>query len=80
MQVTISTWGNSQGIRIPKQMLDKLHTSVGAKVEVEYDAGKLTLTPLKEENTYDIYRVVKDCEHKSQKEVDWGKAEGREEW
>lgn len=29
--------GNSQGVSIPKGMLEKLHLSIGAEVEVELD-------------------------------------------
>ena len=37
MQRKICHIGNSQGISIPKGMLEKLHLSIGAEVEVELD-------------------------------------------
>ncbi|MEE9613530.1 MAG: AbrB/MazE/SpoVT family DNA-binding domain-containing protein [Thermodesulfobacteriota bacterium] len=33
----ISPIGNSQGVSIPREMLEKLHLSVGSRVEVEVD-------------------------------------------
>ena len=37
MQRKICHIGNSQGVSIPKGMLEKLHLNVGAEVEVELD-------------------------------------------
>ncbi|MBK6303675.1 MAG: AbrB/MazE/SpoVT family DNA-binding domain-containing protein [Arcobacter sp.] len=34
MTVTISKWGNSQGFRIPKDILDKLNLAVGDLVNI----------------------------------------------
>ena len=80
MEVAISKWGNSQGIRIPKQVLDKVHLKIGAKVDVAYEAGHITLTPV-EEKKFDIYQVVKNIDApQKEHEVDWGKSEGAEEW
>jgi putative addiction module antidote len=36
----ICTIGNSQGISIPKEMLEQLHLKVGAEVEVDIDDRK----------------------------------------
>jgi antitoxin MazE len=36
----ICTIGNSQGISIPKEMLEQLHLKVGAEVEVDLDDRK----------------------------------------
>ena len=34
---TIDNWGNSLGVRLPKQYCDWLHLDDGAQVEIELD-------------------------------------------
>ena len=34
MTATISSWGNSQGLRFPKDIMKELHLSVGDKMKV----------------------------------------------
>ena len=34
MTATISSWGNAQGVRFPKNVMKELHLSIGDKVKV----------------------------------------------
>jgi len=34
MTATISSWGNSQGVRFPKNVMKELHLSIGDKLKV----------------------------------------------
>jgi len=47
----ICSIGNSQGVSIPKDILEKLHLDIGSKVDVEFDEenGKITVEAVKEE-------------------------------
>ena len=47
--------GNSQGISIPKKMLEKLHLTTGAEVDVKLDeeAGRIIIEPGVEKSAHD---------------------------
>lgn len=45
--LTISKWGNSLAIRIPKETLDTLNLENQDKVNLNVDKGKIILTPKK---------------------------------
>lgn len=40
MHTKIQKWGNSQGLRIPKVVLDEIQSSIGDEVEVYSQEGK----------------------------------------
>lgn len=44
--VTLSKWGNAQGVRIPKDMRERLGLHEGERLEVEIQDGSIVLTPL----------------------------------
>ena len=81
MILTISKWGNSQGIRIPKDLMKKLHAAIGTTVNAEFHDGKVIIEPVLIQKKYDIHDLVKKIQTKhKQKEIDWGKSEGNETW
>lgn len=81
MVLTINKWGNSQGIRFPKELLKKLHAQIGSSLNVEYENGKVIIEPIITPKKYNIHELVKNIEAKDkQEEIDWGKAEGNETW
>lgn len=43
MTATISTWGNSQGLRFPKDIMRELHLSIGDKVNIFVENQKTYL-------------------------------------
>ena len=43
MTTTIQKWGNSQGIRIPKALLDSVEWSENEQIIIVIDKGKLIL-------------------------------------
>ncbi|MDH3976705.1 MAG: AbrB/MazE/SpoVT family DNA-binding domain-containing protein [Deltaproteobacteria bacterium] len=54
MQRKICHIGNSQGVSIPKEMLEKLHLSIGAEVDVELDneGQRIIIVPRVKESSY----------------------------
>ena len=47
MTTTIQKWGNSQGIRIPKIILDTVNWSEGEQIMIVVDNGKLIIEKAK---------------------------------
>lgn len=43
----IKKWGNSQGIRIPRSILEQLNLQVDDVVEITMDNGRLILSPIR---------------------------------
>ena len=78
--LTISKWGNSQGIRIPKKYLDQLGLNVGEKVDIKIEDGKIVIIPLKNKRKpkIDINQLFKE-DYEENKEFEWGQA-GKEVW
>ena len=78
----VQKWGNSQGIRIPKNLLENSHIKIGEEVEISVKDGKIIVEPThKIQGKYDIKDLVckmpKDYEVE---EVDWGVRSGQEAW
>ena len=46
MQLALSGWGNSLGLRIPKSIARILGIGKGSKLALELEDGKLVLSPL----------------------------------
>ncbi|MDA3941568.1 MAG: AbrB/MazE/SpoVT family DNA-binding domain-containing protein [Spirochaetia bacterium] len=81
MILTINKWGNSQGIRLPKDLMNKLHVTVGTSLNAEFLEGRVIIEPVSSPLQYDIHELVKNIpKRQMQSEVDWGKPEGNEIW
>ena len=76
---TIQKWGNSQGIRIPKFLLDTVQWNDDEKLVLIAEKGKIIIE--KAELKKSIVELFDgfDDEYKPI-EIDWGKAEGEEIW
>ena len=81
MTATISTWGNSQGMRFPKEIMKELHLSIGDKVKVLVENQKIILEPLKQtRETYDINDLVKKMPDNYKVHEEFHTKVGLEEW
>ena len=78
MSVKIQKWGNSLGIRIPKNIIDKVNLSENAEVEIESKNGTIVIFPAKKEYSLDtlLEQITKSNLHS---EEDF-KSEGNEVW
>ena len=78
MYATIQKWGNSQGLRIPKALLDAVGLKEHDRVElVQMDDGINIL----EERLIAFYgKPIDQIGRIEGEELDWGKAEGSEAW
>lgn len=47
METKIVAIGNSQGVRLPKHMLDACHLSLNQAIKIDVDGGRLVISPAK---------------------------------
>ena len=81
MILTINQWGNSQGIRIPKELLKRLHAKVGSTLNADFKNGKVVIEKIDQPKEYNIHDLVKQIKKDYINEnIDWGKTEGNEIW
>jgi len=82
MVTKVQKWGNSQGLRLARQVLEEAHISVGDPVDVSTRDGVIIIAPVKrvrgKQNLQELVsRIPKN--YKTM-EVEWGEAVGREDW
>lgn len=82
MITKVQKWGNSQGLRFPKTILEEAQIGVGDEVNVTVQDGKIIVeTVNKPRNTYDLKELVsKIPKDYRAEEIDWGRPVGKEEW
>ncbi len=81
MTATISKWGNSQGLRFPKDIMKNLHLAIGDKVNIFIENNKVIVEPIeKEKIKYDINELVAKIpkDYKAKEEI--VSTVGKEEW
>ncbi|MDE2952767.1 MAG: AbrB/MazE/SpoVT family DNA-binding domain-containing protein [Chloroflexota bacterium] len=80
MLATISKWGNSRALRIPKQLALDLGLDFGSKVELVLDEGQLRIVPVNEPH-YTLEELVAQITPENRHgEIDIGPAVGKEVW
>ena len=82
MMTRIQKWGNSQGLRLAKQVLEDAHIAVGDDVEVTTRDGVIVITPTRRvRGKMSLERLLSRIPkgYKGE-EMEWGKPEGREVW
>jgi len=82
MATKVQKWGNSQGIRVPKTVLQDAQIKVGDEVTVSAQAGRIVIKPLaRVRGRYDLKDLVSRMpKGRRTKEVDWGAPVGKEAW
>lgn len=81
MTAKIQQWGNSQGIRLPKVILDSLDIQLNDEVEIEQSGDKLLISKKKYKSRKNIAELFADYNGSYQSdELDWGMTEGKEIW
>jgi antitoxin MazE len=82
MVTKVQKWGNSQGLRVTKDLLAEARIEVGDEVNVIARGGKIIVEPLaKVRGRYDLKKLVaKIPKSYRAEEVDWGTPVGKETW
>jgi antitoxin MazE len=82
MTTKIKKWGNSQGLRLSKQLLEDARLSVGDDVDVSARDGVIFIAPSRRVRGKRSLQELVSRIPKGYKteETDWGKPLGRETW
>lgn len=87
MNTALQRWGNSQGVRIPKPIVDSLGMEIGSKLSVELskDQSRIIIAPERDARPVRGRHRIEDLVASSspdafEGEVDWGGAQGKEVW
>ena len=82
MQTKVQKWGNSQGLRVSKALLDEAGIHVGDEVDVSVTRGRIIVELVSRvRGRYDLKALVsKMPEEYRPEELDWGPPAGRELW
>jgi len=82
MLTKVQKWGNSQGLRVTKTLLDEAGIHVGDEVEVSAGKGRIIVEPVSRvRGRYDLKALVsKMPEEYRPEELDWGPPVGKEVW
>lgn len=80
MTVNIQKWGNSQGIRLPKMLLDTLDWKENEEIELTAKDGKIIISKAepKRKSIQELF-VGYDDEYEHI-DIDWGEPVGDEIW
>ena len=80
MTATISNWGNSQGIRLPKNIIKNMSLAIGDKVNILIENHKIIIEPIKQKKEFDIHELVSKMpsDYMVNEEID--DMAGKEEW
>lgn len=83
--LTLSKWGNSLSVRIPKKVLSQLSLNDNDQLSYTVKNGQLVLKPVRQESPlrklfdgFDTEAYFADMP--ANKELDWGEPQGKEVW
>lgn len=79
MNVAIAKWGNSLALRLPRHVLEEAKLEEGSPVDLIVRDGAVVVTPVRKKFKLDALLAQMDESHKAA-EVDWGEAQGEEDW
>ena len=80
MQAQVREWGNSQGIRLPKEVLKSAGISINEVLDVVVSNGTITLVKTFRHQTLEERAAKFDDKLLIDGEYDWGETVGREVW
>ena len=82
MITRVQKWGNSQGLRLSKELLSEADLQVGDAVEVAVRGGALVVMPARRvRGALNLEQLVDSIPSDYQPgELDWGSPRGREIW
>jgi antitoxin MazE len=82
MVTKIQKWGNSQGLRLSKQVLEDARIAIGEDVDVTTREGVIVIAPVRRvRGKRSLQELVSRIPKKYEtEEIDWGNPVGRERW
>lgn len=80
MYVQVKAWGNSQGIRISKDILEEADIKMDEVLEVKVSKGRIILEKTFRHKTLEERAMDFEGKLNLDGEYDWGEPVGNEEW
>lgn len=81
MTVLVQKWGNSQGIRLPKNFLQAIKWKENQKLDLQVEDDKIIIKAIQDDKRKTIQELFADYhEEYTPTEFDWGEAVGNEIW
>lgn len=80
MQTQVKSWGNSQGIRLPKEVLQEAGIALNEILDVTVTNGVITLVKAMKHKTLEQRAAEFGGNLNLDGEYDWGDPVGREVW
>jgi antitoxin MazE len=82
MVTKIQKWGNSQCLRFPKEILKRIHISIGDEVDINVKLGEIVVKPTtRVREKYKLKDLVVGMPSKyTPIEENWGEPVGKEVW
>ena len=82
MVTRVQRWGNSQGLRLGRQVLEEARISIGDDVDVSARDGVIVIAPVRRVRGRQSLKelVSRISESYKSEEIDWGEPVGREVW
>ena len=63
--LTVKKWGNSLGVRIPKNIVESGKLKINQEVRIEVVDGKIVITPLPQVKEYVLNDLLDNCSPES---------------
>jgi antitoxin MazE len=81
MRAQVAKWGNSLALRIPGAFARQIGVEDGRPVDIVVTDGKLVVTPVASQPSYDIHDLVGQMTTEARSaEIDTGAPRGDEAW
>ncbi|AXH11958.1 AbrB/MazE/SpoVT family DNA-binding domain-containing protein [Halarcobacter bivalviorum] len=81
MTAKISKWGNSQGLRVPKDIMESLQLHIGDNVNITIVDGKAIIEPVRQDiPDYDLNELVSKVPEDYKANEEFDTTIGKEEW
>jgi len=82
MVTRVQKWGNSQGLRVSKDVLEKVHIAIGDMVDIRVEKSGILIQPVHQvRGKYSLRELVRQIPkgYKPGREV-WSEPTGEEVW
>ena len=81
IKTKIKKWGNSQGLRLNRELLDYFGVGVDDEVSITKNKQSIIIKPVQDKNKKILKKLLsKIPKDYKPKEIDWGRPVGREIW
>ena len=80
MEARLQKWGNSDGVRLPSNLLKALNLKTNDKVKIVQEDDKIVISKVNKKHLTFEERLEKYNGDNIVEDYDWGEVKGREQW